>query len=172
MKDPKLAVEAGAEEVAEGFHPLDVPGFQARPFGFQIVGAVSTAQLLLDGAPVEFSGRTATVENDAGQEITITRITRLHDSIPKIKIDGVEYDPAPALPPPAQVWALVPLVFILMGGALGGGLGALGAMLNMRVMRGSLHPGLKFLACGAITVAMFLAMIAGAVLLQVLLNGR
>ncbi|ERJ57225.1 hypothetical protein M472_00450 [Sphingobacterium paucimobilis HER1398] len=103
--------------------------------------------LFKDGVKLERSsekGKPFLAESDAGELIKIYPKATLTELTPALEIDGIKYCTQTKLPWHQSVVALLPMLLIFVGGGLGGGIGAVATMLNVKTFRGSESPITKY----------------------------
>ena len=64
----------------------------------------------------------------------------------------------------------MPVLLVFIGGAIGGALGAIGFMLNIRVFRSSMNRFLKYILTAVVTMLAIVIYIVGAIILHVILQ--
>ncbi|UYZ61740.1 hypothetical protein [Hymenobacter weizhouensis] len=83
---------------------------------------------------------------------------RVHDPVPEVYVDGQ----AVFLTKKLQIWeyivACLPLLLVVGGGLLGGGVGAGAVILNLSVMRSNHPAGVRVALCLGILLAAFLVL--------------
>jgi hypothetical protein len=141
---------------------LDIPGaksqVQIRPMGW-----LRGARLFQDGkrAPWHRWGKSWLVElEDGGQvEVRYLPISLIY-TLPCLEIAGRRVELGERIPTGLVVLALLPLLMVPVGGALGGALGGIGAAFNLHLARGNRGAGIKaalmlavLVAAGALAVA-------------------
>ena len=133
-------------------------------------GGLGAPKLILDGVVVQGKRGQFSVENDLG-ETSIVKFGTNYTGIPKVSIDGgAEFAVAPPLPWYAYALSAMPLVLIAFGGAIGGGLGACGAFINIGLFR-SEHPlWLKILGAFIVTAIATLIYLVLAMIIQIAIN--
>ena len=155
-------------------HYVPAEGFEGRQLVVQSAGFFSGPRLMLDGQPAPKGpkrGQLLLRRND-GVDV-IAQLRRLFvDPIPQVTVDGKAIKIAEPLPWYVWVWSGWPMVLLLMGGALGAGLGAAATMINGRVFRTNMHGALKFALTGAISLVAALVYFTLAIILNQAIRGR
>ncbi len=144
-------------------YPVHIDGFEGRQLSVTSGGILAGPRLLVDGQPAPKGpkrGQLLLRRND-GTEVVARLRGGFVDPIPEIIIDGKTVAVAEPLHWYQWGWAGLPLVLLILGGALGGALGAIGAFINGRIFRSAL-PGI---AKYVVTALVF----AGSVILFLLL---
>jgi hypothetical protein len=155
-------------------HYVNAEGFEGRQLIVESAGWFSGPRLLLDGQPAPKGpkrGQLLLRRNDGVDVIAQLRGVFV-DPIPQVTVDGKTIKIAEPLPWYVWVWSGLPLVLLFMGGALGGGLGAMAMTINGRVFRADMHSALKFAITGAISLVTALVFFALAIVLTQVFRGR
>ena len=140
-------------------YPVHIDGFEGRQLSVTSGGILAGARLFVDGQPAPKGpkrGQLLLRRND-GTEVVARLRGGFVDPIPEIIIDGKTVAVAEPLRWYQWGWAGLPLVLLILGGALG----AIGAFINGRIFRSAL-PGI---AKYVVTAMVF----AGSVILFLLL---
>ena len=156
----------GGKGEAEMIQNVHVPGFEGRQIAVQPAGMFSSSRLFLDGQPAPAGpkrGHYSLRRND-GREVPAHFKSGFPDPAPVLVVDGQPIRLAEPLAWYEWVWAGFPLLLILVGGAIGGGLGALAMTSNVHIFRSGLHAVVKYalsalvsLACIAVWLAIVLS---------------
>ncbi len=107
-----------------------------------------------------------------GREVPIGLKFGLDIFTPSVEVNNQIIDVAPKLPAYQAIWSGLPLAMIAFGGALGGGLGAMAAVLNLKIFRWNLSLPLKFVLTLLVSLASVLIWLCGVVLIYTLLPGN
>jgi hypothetical protein len=146
------------------------PQFRTQKLAVEAAGWFAGPKLLVNGAAVKKQKGRFTVRSDAGQDTTIELKYNVLDPIPKIKIAG----DATAVAPPLQwyeyAWIGIPVLLIFVGGAIGGFVGALGAVASGRVFRSEHSTPVKYGLSALITLGAFIAFVILATAFQALVG--
>ena len=129
-------------------YPLLLPGFEGQRIVVRSASFFSGAKILQNDAPVPGAGRMRhyLLRRDDGQEIVAQLKGNGLDPVPQVVIDGQVIELERPLSLAEWLAAGLPLI-LLMGGAVGGGLGVASVYCNIAVMRGGLPAPVKYLAC-------------------------
>lgn len=148
-------------------YPVPANGFTERPLEVHrtLAGGYRLHQ---GGERAERAGRGSfTVVADDGSTKTATLERRaLGFDVPAVSIDGREYELVEPLPTPLIVFACVPILLVVVGGAIGGGLGAAAALLNLRLLRIDRPATVRYLLVIAVTFGAAVLWLALAVLVR------
>ena len=132
-------------------------------------GALTGAKILLDGGSPPAGpkrGQYLLRRND-GLEVTAYFKGGFPDPTPILVVDNQSYRLAPALAWYEWAWAGLPLLLMLVGGAIGGAVGAMALTANIQIFRAPLPPALRYLFTGMLSViAFFLWLVIGAALMS------
>jgi hypothetical protein len=154
-------------------HYIHAEGFEGRQLMVKSAGFFSGPRLLLDGQPAAKGpkrGQLLLRRNDGSPVIAQLRGVFI-DPIPQVTIDGKAIKIAEPLPWYVWVWSGLPLVLLFLGGALGGGLGAVAMTINGRIFRADMHSALKFAITGAISLVTMLLFFTLAIILNQAIRG-
>jgi hypothetical protein len=153
-------------------YPVNLAGFEGRNLVVE-TSAWSTPKLLIDGhlAP---SGpkrnQYAIKPNNSPHEVLVELKTKFPDPIPVVMANGNEHRIAEPLGPFATIWAMIPLVLIFVGGAIGGLLGGLAAAVNLQAMRSDLPITARYAISGIFSFSAFIIWLTIAMSIQGTLN--
>ena len=70
-----------------------------------------------------------------GGAVHATLRSRLADPYPTVEVNGIRHRTGPKVPAVLQVLALLPIVLVSIGGAIGGLIGAMGVLANLAIAR-------------------------------------
>ena len=149
-------------------HYVHAEGFEGRQLVVESAGFFSGPRLMLDGQPAPKGpkrGQLLLRRNDGSDVIAQLRGVFV-DPIPQVTIDGKTIKIVEPLPWYVWIWCGLPLVLLFLGGALGGGLGAVAMTINGRIFRADMHGALKFAITGAISLVATLVFFTLAILLN------
>lgn len=155
-------------------HYIHAEGFEGRQLVVESAGFFSGPRLLLDGQPASKGpkrGQLLLRRNDGVNVIAQLRGVFV-DPIPQVTVDGKPIKIAEPLPWYVWVWSGLPLILLFLGGALGGGLGAVAMTINGRIFRAAMHSWLKFAITGAISLVTTLVFFSLVIILNQALRGR
>jgi uncharacterized Zn-binding protein involved in type VI secretion len=138
-------------------YPVDLPELPGRGVVVRPAGAFSPPQLLVDGMPVarERGGRYPVP--DGGGTVVIRVKAVPFDTLPALDVNGRVVRLAPPLRWYEYVWAGLPFLLLLVGGALGGGIGGAAAYANVSIFRGARGAAAKYLLTGLISLGALVA---------------
>src|SRR5262245_28121658 len=152
--------------------PVSLRGFEGRNLFVRTPGALSNAQLFIDGTRAQKQGRSYNLRDNEGRQVEIKVKQNFFDPIPKLQIGNELVILAEPLKWYEYVWIALPLVLVALGGALGGATGGIAAYGNSRVFRSNQSTVAKYLICGFITAGSITMFLVLAGLLQLLILGR
>lgn len=92
------------------------------------------------------------------------------DYVPKVIVDGEEFRLARKLHWYEYTLGFLPLLLLLYGGAIGGALGAVGALLNIRIFRTDWPMVIKVLSVFGITLLTAIAFLIGTNIIRTLIG--
>ena len=111
-------------------------------------------KLLIDGSPAPQTHKKTQflVINETGTEsIVELNVTNLFDPVPKMTVDGSTVRITNSLAWYEYLAIGLPLLLVGIGGALGGGIGALAVGVNRDIMRSELPAPLRYLVAIGVT---------------------
>lgn len=135
---------------------LNIPGFEAQKISVQIANGFGTSRLFVNdqlAPPTKKRGQFA-LRNDAGAEATAYFKGGFPDPVPALVVGDQTIRLAEALAWYQWVWAGFPLVLLFLGGAIGGFLGAIGTIINAKILRSERHTAIKYILSGFVSVAL------------------
>ena len=144
---------------------LQVPGFEGRELYVEMA-PFGDPKLILDGALAPQGakkGEYALTTNDS--TIATAKFKGFFlDPGTQIEIDGNVIQLLPPLEWYEWVWTAIPVVLLLLGGAIGGAIGGMTVWFNVRIFRLDIHPMARYalsglLSFGAIIGYLFLALL-------------
>lgn len=141
-------------------YPVNTPGFENRQLLIETGGLWSGPKIWIDGGPAPKGpkrGQFLLRRNDGTEVIAQLRNINFLDPIPQIVINGKPIRVVEALKWYHWVWSGLPLLLVLIGGALGGLFGGIAIVVNSRVFRSNQSIFAKYLLTGIVSI------IAGAV---------
>ena len=125
-------------------YPLKLDGFDGQTIEVQPSGLLSGPKLLLNGQPAPAGpkrGQMALRRNDGREVMVRWRPQILGLDVPQLYVDGYVVNVVPPLPLLAWLWSALPILLVLIGGALGALAGFIAFAISTRIFRSSL-PGL------------------------------
>ncbi len=133
-------------------------------------GGLKAPKVFLDGVELKGKRLVFSVENDLGAEASVKLISNVFGDL-KVAIDnGTEIAITPKLPWYAYLFSAIPLLLIVGGGALGGGIGAGAGVINLGLFR-SEHPlWLKIVGALVVTSIATVIYLILAMLIQMAIN--
>lgn len=146
--------------------PLQIEGFDGHKIEVVPAGVLTPARLLFDGLPApkgKKRGENSLTRND-GREVSVIWKHQILD-MPKLVIDGKTFDIVKPLAWYEWIWSALPILLVIVGGALGGITGILAFSINASIFRSSLHTLVKFLLTLVVSIASLYVYYAVAALL-------
>ncbi|MGH9805283.1 MAG: hypothetical protein ACRD4D_08940 [Candidatus Acidiferrales bacterium] len=151
--------------------PIPYPGFEGRGLAIRLPGLFSNPRMVLDGAEVKGEKWRYQLRDNKGVMVEAKLKSNFFDAVPKVEIGGQVLELAPPLPWYAYAWSAFPLLLIFVGGAVGGGCGALAAFANARVFRSEQGTAAKFAITAMISAAAVVVYLVVGGILYVLIQG-
>jgi len=139
-------------------YPIRLKGFGAQRVVVDTGGFFTPPRLLVNGKPASPGNKRGwyVLKTDYGTRVDAQlRSTNPLDPIPQLFIDGDQVSFAPPLPWYGWLWAAIPLGLVVLGGVVGGVLGAVATYVNVRLLRTSMSTGQKVLATAGVTIAAY-----------------
>ena len=133
---------------------VDIPGFSSGRVAVQQGGAFGSSKLFIDGqlaSPTAKKGRYI-LRRDDGSEVEAHLKNAFLDPTPVLLVDSQTIRIARPLTWSEWAWAGFPLVLIFLGGAIGGGLGALAMTFNVNLMRSEKSAAERYAASAFVTI--------------------
>lgn len=121
-----------------------------------------TPRLLVGSVEVPSTGRRSfSVRTREGSSVEVTVKSTLVRPFPTIQIGERNFETGPALPVWLVILMLLPLGLLVMGGALGGAIGALGVVVNTIIARsawGGVAKALTMLGVFAVVLGLWFSL--------------
>lgn len=144
-------------------YPLTIEGFTGQTIEMVPPGLLSPAKLLVNGAPAPKGpkmGQMLLRRADGREVVAKWKLQMLGTDIPNLEVDGKVIRIVPPLKWYEFTWAGIPILLLFIGGAVGGGVGAVGTIMNVKIFRSSMPAIAKyFLALLVFAMAMLLWLI-------------
>lgn len=156
-------------------YPVEIEGFSEKKVALRTATLLAGPVLTVNGEPApKGPGKNQyLLTGDRGEEVTVElKNTFLIDPVPQLLINGTIVSVAEPLAWYEWVWCCVPLVLIFLGGAIGGGLGALATYGNLMLFRSRLQVYMKYGIAACITTAAFILWLIMAVAISLFLGRR
>ena len=141
-------------------YPVQIEGFEGQSIVVQAPGFLAGPKLLVNGQPAAKGPKRNQLSlrrNDGMEAVVQWKPRALGLDVPQLLVDGQTVEVVESLKWYEWLWSALPLVLIFSGGAIGGLLGAIGLFANIKLFRSSLSNIVKYLATGAVIVAVGVA---------------
>jgi len=125
-------------------YPLQLEGFEGQSVEVQPSGLFAGPRLLVNGQPARPAPKRGQVllrRNDGREVIVIWKPQLLGLDVPQLWMDGMRVNVVEPLKWYVWVWSALPVLLVLIGGALGALAGFIGFGINTKIFRSGL-PGL------------------------------
>jgi hypothetical protein len=145
--------------------PVSLPGFEDGRLEVES-GLWSGPRLLLDGQEAPRGARRGEylLRNSLGyEEVASLKQGSFLDAAPSVVFGGETYRLAPPLRWYQWAWGGLPLLLMIVGGALGGMFGAMAAAINFHIFRSSRSPALQFVGAGLVSLGAVLLYLVTAI---------
>ena len=111
--------------------------------------------MLVNNRPVDRSKEGYLVHNDKGDLMVVQLKASWFDPIPRVTVGNRVVPIAHPLAWYEYLWLGLP-IFLLAGGAVGGGIGAFAMFVNARIFRGGESAGMKFMLTGVVSLTAYI----------------
>lgn len=142
-------------------YSLPIPGFEDKEVLIRLSYWVGP-KLFVDGKKIKpiqknilTKNREFVLTSNFGKPVNIKLKHRLLDIVPKVYIDGFEFEIGRQLNVWEYIWICLPLILVFIGGALGGIIGTIAIYSNSILIRKPNRIFLKYLLPGITTLAAF-----------------
>lgn len=149
--------------------PFTLPEAEGIDLALRPGGAWGGAKIVSGGQVLPKKKGKFIVTLQDGREVPIGLKIGLDLFMPSLEVSNRIIEVAPKLPAYQCIWSALPLAMIAFGGALGGGLGAMAAVINLKLFRREISLPLKFVLTLLVSLASVLAWICAVALLYNLL---
>lgn len=126
-------------------YPFTLPGHPGLKLALRPGGFFSSLKILQDGVPLKREKGVFLLPQSKGPALELKIKTGFDVFSPKVLFAGQQIEVLPRISPLWQVWAYIPVLLMFVGGALGGFLGACGAVGALSALRSNLPPAVKIL---------------------------
>ncbi len=135
--------------------PIELEGFGKQKIEYEAPGLVTGGHLLVNGkaaANGEKPGALMLKRSD-GRAVQAMFKPRLFGlDLPDLVVDGKTIELTEPMSIISVLWSAAPLVLVVVGGVLGGVVGALALCINLFIFRTRWHKVLKYLASGGVCI--------------------
>ncbi|HAE4739297.1 TPA_asm: hypothetical protein GND48_004541 [Salmonella enterica subsp. houtenae serovar 41:z4,z23:-] len=139
---------------------INHPRFKNKKLSVTTRSFTKNALIYLDGVQQKkiagFKNRNKYSLHDDNDNPVAVEVKSIIDPIPTVILDGEKIQLAPAIVWYQYIFILLPLLLILFGGAIGGGIGFVGATINSGIIRSQVHPVLRYILTILVTFACYL----------------
>lgn len=134
-------------------YSVNIEGFEDSNVEIETSGIFKGTSVYLDGkaVPKEKAKGEYLLTSIAGQQKVVLLKFVFLDPIPTVHVDGREIKLADPLTWYQWLWTMWPLILLFIGGALGGFLGGVFSMINIRIIRSNLNSVLRYSVTFAIS---------------------
>ena len=136
-------------------YPLRIDGFEGQSIEVELAGFLGGAKLLVNGQLASKGPKLNQMilrRNDGKEVLASWKPQIFGIDVPKLSIDGNIINIAEPFKWYEWLLAGFPICLLFIGGALGGGLGAVAVSINTKILRSSLHGVAKFFAALGISL--------------------
>jgi len=145
-------------------YPVNIPELPGRRIEVELPGVFSSATVLVDGQPATKALKRGQffVRATDGRESLLALKTSFLDPVPQVLWAGRTIQLVEPLAWYQWLWTGIPLVLALLGGAIGGALGGVAMVFNIRILRSDRSGVLRYaltalLSVGALGAYVFVA---------------
>jgi hypothetical protein len=153
-------------------YTVNIEGFEGQNIEVNI-GFWGEPELLVDGVAAQKGSKRGEMilqRNDGRQVIATWKSRFLGLDVPRLNVDGKTIGFVEPLKWYQWVWGGWPLILIFIGGALGGFIGAVGCLINVRIFRTGMGNVLKYIVTGVVSVLTVVAFFIAAIIFDLLIN--
>jgi hypothetical protein len=154
-------------------YKLNLDGFEGQNIEVKI-SLWSGPKLLVNNQPAPKGSKRGEMllqRNDGRQVVAKWKPRLLGLDVPQLIVDDKVIDIVEPLKWYQWVWVGLPILLVFIGGALGGLIGAIGAIINAKVFRTEMNSVLKYIIAGSVSILAVVLYFIVAILLVVLING-
>lgn len=154
-------------------YPVAIPGVTRQRVSVALGGFNSPTRVLVNGTPApKLRGQnTYLVDRDDGNKFAVKVKDGFFDTGAKLEVGGQTIPVGPRTPWYAIAWIMLPLGLVIIGGAIGGVVGALAATLNRVVFRTDAPGWAKYALTAFIGLGAFVLWVVAVVVIQVVIFG-
>lgn len=137
-----------------------LPDFPNSDFEIETSIWTGKSKLLKDNVVLEQSkerGKPFLIPNDTGQILKAFPKPTFPDFVPSLEINGSKYSVAEKLKWYQYIIGGLPIILLFLGGAIGGGIGAVASIYNFNTFRQENTNSIKYLKVIGITILAFTA---------------
>jgi hypothetical protein len=131
--------------------PVYLRGLEHRNLSICITGAFSKPKLMLDGEPLKKHQGCFWLPSSSGEQFSVKFRKRFLDAVPDLEVRGEIISVLTPLQWYQYAWMTLPLLLLVLGGAVGGLCGVVAAALSSRVFRSELSENLQYAASAFIS---------------------
>lgn len=139
---------------------INHPRFQNKKLSITTRSLTKNSLIYLDGVQQNkipgVKSRNKYSLHDDNDNPVVVEVKSILDPIPTIILDGEKIQLAPVLVWYQYIFIFLPLLLILVGGAIGGVIGFIGAMINSSIIRSQVFPALRYILTILVTFACYL----------------
>ncbi len=134
-------------------YPLFVAGFENHDLDVQPSGFVRGPRLLLNGNPAPRGNRRYqyVLTQPGGSKTVVQLKPSMLDPVPKVFVDGEQIEVVEPLSVFQLIWSGLPLVMLLIGGAIGGLIGGGAYWTNVLVFRSEMSTAERYILTALIS---------------------
>jgi hypothetical protein len=145
--------------------PIALPGMEGQRLGLRI-DTFTGAKLILNGQPVARQKGVFSLRSNAGSTVTVRFKGRFLDPIPNLIMGGRTIQIMPPLEWYQYLWMSIPMLLLVLGGAIGALCGGLAAGISSRIFRSDRSQGMKYALTGLVSLGAFIGyfVVAGTIM--------
>ncbi len=127
-------------------YQLNIPALPGRKVEVELPGIFSSATILVDGQPATKAAKRGKffIRATDGRESLIGLKTSFLDPVPQVLWVGRTIKVVEPLAWYQWLWTAIPLVLVFLGGAVGGALGGVAMVFNIRILRSDMGGILRY----------------------------
>jgi hypothetical protein len=137
-------------------YPITLEGFEGQALEVRSAGVLKGVTLLINGQPAAKGrkrGEMVLRRNDGREVAAAWKPQLLGLDVPQLSVDGKTFSVTPPLAWYVLVWSALPLLLIILGGAMGALAGMIGFSVNAGIFRSSRSTVTKFALSAVVSLA-------------------
>lgn len=136
---------------------VNIPGFEDQRISVQLAGIFSPAQLFVNDQPAPQAAKKGQyiLRRNDGTEATAYFKGSFPNPIPVLMVAEQAIPLGKPLPWYQWIWICFPFILVVLGGAIGGGLGAIAASINAQIFQSQQTTVFKYILSALVSIMAF-----------------
>lgn len=153
-------------------YPIKLRGFEGQDIQLVTAAFFKPAKIIVNGDEAEKGDKRSVflLRNDAGKVVKVTLNNVAFDTVPQLDVDGKVIELVEPFKWYHYFVSAIPLVLVMIGGALGGLIGTLSFIGNLRIFRFEWPTWVKFVGVIVDSVFAFLLYLLFATLINMFIG--